>query len=92
MLWLHDRGALVVGVDPSILYNVPPGRHAIFVTGVELPEARKRFPRAMLGGFMLPVKIADPDCRVPAGQRFPFEQLDRAYRAGGKRTLWIQDP
>lgn len=86
----QHRGGLVIGIDPSHIYDVRPGRHAVVVSEVSIPD----YPRGWRDSGLIPsdlvfVEILDPDSSVPERSFVPFKQLKAAFDAAGGQGLLI---
>lgn len=89
-----DRFAIVLGIDPSVVYETGPSRHAVFVRSVDVPRIPQEFrglPRDVaVGTFVPPITITDPHPWMRPDHEWLFEDLELAYVRAGRCALLVR--
>ncbi len=90
----HHDGGVVLGVRPSVLYNVPDGPvgHAMVMASASQPVIPVGWPRALFGEFLPPIEMIDPHPDAPTRRRPVSELVRWAYDAHGRWALWVPNP
>jgi hypothetical protein len=90
----HHDGGVVLGVRPSILYNVPDGPvgHAMVMASASQPVVPGDWSRAYFNDFVAPVGLVDPHPGAPTRRLVVSEVVRWAYDAHGRWALWVPTP
>lgn len=90
----HHDGGVVVGVRPSVLYDVPDGPigHAMVMASASQPVIPAGWPRPLFGDFIAPIELIDPYPGAPTRRVLVSEMVRWAYDAHGRWALWVPRP